>query len=270
MKLIDCLRQECILTGAKFQVKEEVLETIAQVAKKSDLLKKVDIKAIVDGLKERESLGSTGFGQGIAIPHCRLKSVKDFVVGIITAPEGVEFEAIDEEKVKLIIFIIAPEAEANKQIKLLSKISQALHRPGAIQSLLAEVDASSLKQRFLSYAHTEIPSKEQATKSLINIFIQDEKVFHEVLELLTGVETSHLVVLEAENTAVYLAKIPLFAGLWSDQPRSFSRVIVVAVDKGLINETIRRVESITGDLDAQTGVLITAHDLTYSAGSIGQ
>ncbi len=269
MRIIDFLKQECISTGAKFQSKEQVLEAIAQIAKKNALLKGVDAKEIVKGLKEREALGSTGFGQGIAIPHCRLRSVKEFVVGIITAPDGVNFEAIDEEKVKLIIFIIAPEAEANKQIKLLSKISQALHMPGAIQSLLAENNPKDLEEKLLNYTRTDIAPKEESFKSLINIFVQDENMFHEILEVLTGIESCQLAVVEAESTDVYLSKIPLFAGLWSDKPRSFSRVILITLDKGLVNETVRRVETVTGDLDSQTGVLITANDLTYSAGSIG-
>ena len=110
MKLIDVLREECIVAGAQLSNKDEVLREIAQTAKKNDILKGLDEQEILAGLKARESLGSTGFGKGIAIPHCRLKSVVDFVLGIITVPSGVDFEALDAEKVNLIIFIIAPEA----------------------------------------------------------------------------------------------------------------------------------------------------------------
>ena len=118
MKLIGVLQKECIVAGAEFSDKAEVLCEIAQIAKSSPVMKDVSAEEILAGLQERESLGSTGFGKGIAIPHCRLKSVTDFVVGIITVPTGVDFEALDEKKVNLFIFIIAPETESSKHLKL--------------------------------------------------------------------------------------------------------------------------------------------------------
>ena len=105
MKLIDVLRKECVVAGAQFSDKADALREIVQTAKKSSALKDVSEEEILASLEGRESLGSTGFGKGIAIPHCRLKSVTDFVVGIITVAAGVDFKALDEEKVKLIIFI---------------------------------------------------------------------------------------------------------------------------------------------------------------------
>ena len=78
---------------------------IVQTARKCSILKNVSDEEILNGLQDRESLGSTGFGKGIAIPHCRLKSVSDFVVGIMTVPAGVDFEALDGEAVNFIIFI---------------------------------------------------------------------------------------------------------------------------------------------------------------------
>jgi PTS system nitrogen regulatory IIA component len=108
MKLIDVLRKECVVSGAQFSDKYDAMRGVVQVAKKNPILKDVPDEEILVGLEERESLSSTGVGNGIAIPHCRLKSVTDFVVGIITIPSGVEFEALDDEKVKLVLFIIAP------------------------------------------------------------------------------------------------------------------------------------------------------------------
>jgi len=268
MKLIDVLRKECIVAGAKFADKTDALRQIVQAAKKSPILKNVSEDEILAGLQERESLGSTGFGKGIAIPHCRLKSATDFVVGIITAPSGVDFEALDEEKVNLFIFIVAPEAESNKHLKLLSAISQTLLIPGAVKEILAESTSEAVCESFLRHTHAEIDTKKQTTKVVFNVFVQNENLFRDILEKLVGIETSSLVVSNTENARAYLAKVPLFADFWRDKSSRFSKVITVVVDKGLSNETIRCIETVTGNLNNCTGVMVITHDISYAAGSL--
>ena len=100
------------------------------------------------------------------------------------------------------------------------------------------------------------------------MFVQEENVFRDILEKLTGLETSSLVVANTENVGAYLAKLPLFAGFWRDEPRRFSKLIIAVVEKGLTNETIRRIESITGNLSKCTGVMVTIQDISYAAGSL--
>jgi PTS system nitrogen regulatory IIA component len=268
MKLIDVLRKECVVAGAKYEDKADALLQIVQTAKKSPVLKDMSNEEILAGLQERESLGSTGFGKGIAIPHCRLKSVPDFAVGIITVPSGVDFEALDKEKVHLIIFIIAPEAESNKHLKLLSAISQTLLIPGAVEEILAENTSEAVCESFLRHTHAEIDTKKQATKCLFNVFVQDENLFRDILEKLVGTETCSLFVGNVENAGAYLAKVPLFADFWRDKASRFSKVITIVIDKGLANDTIRRIESVTGDLSKYTGVMVTVQDLSYTAGSL--
>ncbi|MCD6392627.1 MAG: PTS sugar transporter subunit IIA [Planctomycetes bacterium] len=268
MKIIDVLRKECVVAGARFLDKPEALCEIVQAAKKNPILKDVPDEEILAGLEERESLGSTGFGKGIAIPHCRLKSITDFVAGIITVPDGVDFEALDGEKVDLIIFIIAPEAKSNEHLKLLSAISQTLLIPGAVKEILAERTTEAVCESFLRHTRAEIDTRKQTTKCQFNVFVQDETVFRDILEKLAGIETSSLVVANTENVVAYLTKVPLFADFWRDKPSSFSKVIMAIGDKGLSNETIRRIESVTGDLNKCVGVVVTIHDICYAAGSL--
>jgi len=268
MKLINVLQKECVAAGAELRDKTDALRKVVQVAKKSPILKDVPENEILSGLQQRESLGSTGFGKGIAIPHCRLESVTDFVVGIITVTGGVDFEALDEEKVKLIIFIIAPEGKSNEHLKLLSAISQTLLIPGVVKEILSEKTAEVVYESFLRHTHAEIDTKKQTTKCQFNVFVQDENIFRDILEKLAGIETSSLVVANTENVAAYLTKVPLFADFWRDKPSSFSKVIMAIVDKGLSNETIRRIESVTGDLNKCMGVVVTIYDICYAAGSL--
>ncbi len=269
MKLIDVLRKECLHPGATIPNKEEALRLVARTARACPALAQVDEEAILRALTERESLGSTGFGKGIAIPHCRLEAVQEFVVGVITVPDGVDFASLDGQAARVIVFIVAPARESNDHIRLLSAISQVLQIPGAIDEFLRCRTADALNDSFLRYVRDEVDAKERPQKTLFHVFIQEKRLFEDILQVLAAIEGTSIVVLDAENSGAYLAKLPLFAAFWSDAPEQFCRLIVALVDKKLANETIRRIEDLTGGLDERKDVLLTLQDLTYTAGALG-
>jgi len=268
MKLVEVVREECIVAGAQLSDKSAALDAVVQAARKCGVLKDVSERDILGGLEKRETLGSTGFGNGIAIPHCRLKGVCEFVVGIITVPAGVEFEALDGEKVNIIVFILAPQAESNAHIRLLSAVSQTLLTPGAVKEIVAGATSRAVYESFLRHSRAEIETNGRAARSLLHVFVQREGTFLDILQVLTATDPSSLVVLDAQNAGTYLGKIPLFADLWRDESSRFSKVIMAVVEKGLANETVRRIESITGRLDEHSGTLVTMQDVYYAAGSL--
>ena len=268
MKLIDVLRTECILPAAELGEKKEALQAVAQLAKQSPLLANVTEANLLKALEEREALGSTGFGKGIAIPHCRVEGAEDFVVGIISTPDGVEFDALDQQPARIIVFIIAPEGKAKQHLRLLSAISHALMPEGALEEILHEKTAIAVRESFLRFSRSDLDTKDRKTKNLLHIFVQDEHTFRDILELLTQMETSSLVVLDVENTAHYLARIPLFSDFLRDESAGFCRVIMAVVERQLSNETLQRIESITGNLDDITGVMVTVQELFFAAGSL--
>ncbi len=268
MNLFDILRLECIATGVELADKSAALRAIAGLSKKSHLLRDVDEAEILDGFERREELGTTGFGDGIAIPHCRLEGVSDFVVGIVTVPSGVDFEAMDGGDVRLIVFIVAPARETNEHLRVLSAISQVLRIPGAVEEILSETDPEAVRESFLRYARDEVDTKGHANKHLFHLFVQDEDVFRELLNTFAGMESASITVIESKNSREYLAKMPLFAGLWSDRYAGFSRTIIATVDKTMTNEVIRRIESVTGRLDDAAQVMVTIQEVFYTAGSL--
>jgi len=268
MKFADVLRKECIAADVTLADKADALVHVSRLAKNSPALAEVDQKEILDALKAREALGSTGIGKGVAIPHCRLSRVKEFVVGIITVPEGVDFDALDGEKVRLIVFIIAPEARSNAHIRLLSAISQALLAPDAVDKILAQHSPEAVYQSFLQKRDDEINARDHKLKSLVHIFVQNEQIFRDLIQLLVGLEGSSLAVVAAENAGTYLAKMPLYASFWHDRPSSFSRIIIAVVDRKLTNETVRRIESITGDLRKTASVMVTVQEISIALGSL--
>jgi len=268
MNLFTALSAECIAAGVSLPDKASALRQIAKLAKASPVLEGVSEAEIVTGLEQRESLGSTGFGGGIAIPHCRLENVPDFVVGIISVPEGVDFDATDGKKVRLIVFIVGPERESKEHIRLLSGISQTLSIPGAADELTAAPTNEALRESFLRHVRDELEAAEENGRNLFHVVVQDENLFKDILQVFGSIGTASAIILNGENTGVYLSRIPLFADLWRDNPKRFSQLIVALVSKRVTNETIRRIERITGPLKDRSDVMIMVQDVFYCAGSI--
>lgn len=268
MNLAELLNESCISIERGLADKNAVLQKIAELAQTNPVLSNLDVKQILETLQAREELGSTGFGKSIAIPHCRIPNITDFVLGIIILPDHVDFDSIDSQKIKIAVFVIAPDQQANDHIRLLSTISQVLRIPGAVEEITAQKTPELVRESFLKFVEDDITAKTPESKNLFHVVIQDEDMFHDILPVFSGLNASAEIVIEAKNTSDYLAKVPLFAGLLSDNLRSFCRVIIAVVEKKMTNETIRRIENITGPLDKCPNVMLIVQDIIYTAGSM--
>ncbi|MCP4642716.1 MAG: PTS sugar transporter subunit IIA [bacterium] len=268
MRLVEVVRNESVAAGIELAGKDAALREVARLAKRSPLLDEATEDDILEGLKAREALGSTGFGKGIAIPHCRLASAQGFVVGLISVPKGVEFESLDEAPARLIAFIVAPACESNDHVRLLSAVSRALMEPGAVDEMAAAATPEALVESFLRQTDAEPVSRERDAKSLVHLFCQDEDLFRELLQVFASLEGCSTLVIESENAGVYLAKLPLFAGFWQDSDQQFCRVIMGTIDRRLTNEALRRIQTVTGNLDERQDVLVAIQDLTFTAGAL--
>jgi PTS system nitrogen regulatory IIA component len=268
MNLIHVLRHECIQAQAECASKDEALAALARLAKQSPRLASIDEARILKGLTDREALSTTGFGNGIAIPHCRLDDVEDFVVGILSVHGGVDFSAMDGQPVRLFVFIVAPASGSNEHIKILSAISQVLNVPAHVAEMVQAPSAEVLAESFLRHVRDEADAKQHDNKNLFRVQVQDEDLFHDVLKIFAGFNSSTVMVSEAEPASNYIQKMPLFAGFWSDKHSEFCKVILATVDKRDTNETIRRIEQEVGSLDERDDILLTVQELFYCAGSL--
>jgi PTS system nitrogen regulatory IIA component len=88
--------------------------------------KRSDPEAMLRVLLEREKLGSTGIGDGIAIPHGKLAGLDEMMIAFGRSREGIDFEAMDGKPVHLISLLIAPENSAGQHLKALAKISRMM------------------------------------------------------------------------------------------------------------------------------------------------
>jgi nitrogen PTS system EIIA component len=268
MNPINLIRPECVRAAASAPDRESVLRLIAAVAAKNPSLSEISEDALFDALLEREKLGSTAFGGGIAIPHCRLPDVPEFVVGIVTVPDRVEFKALDNEPVRLFVFIIAPSRESNEHIRVLSSISQVLRIPGAVGEMVREETDTGLLESFLRHCRDDVDSRDHAAKNLFHVLIQREEWFEEILQVFAAMDSCSVMVVESEQSGTYLRRLPLFSGFFSDAERGFNRMIIATVEKKMTNESIRRIEQICGSLESCEDVLVTIQDVFYTNGHL--
>src|SRR5512145_2054528 len=99
---------------------------------------------VTDSLFARERLGSTGLGHGVAIPHGRIKGLKSPMAAVLQLAQPIGFDAPDEQAVKLLIFLLVPEAATQKHLEILSEIAELLRDAPLREKIKASTDAAEL------------------------------------------------------------------------------------------------------------------------------
>jgi PTS system nitrogen regulatory IIA component len=141
MDLADLIAPEAVFPSLRAKTKKQVLQDLAD---KAAGLTGHPARDIYEALLQRERLGSTGVGRGIAIPHGRLPGLRKIVTIFAKLEEGIDFEAVDEEPVDLIFVLLAPEHAGADHLKALARISRLLREPPSIAKLRASRDRAAL------------------------------------------------------------------------------------------------------------------------------
>ena len=143
MKIMDILNEDCIIPELRSENKKEVLEELtgALLNCKANLNK----ESLVEVLLERERLGSTGIGDGIAIPHGKVQDLDELVLSFGRSTQGIEFDSMDGRPTHLFFLLIAPENSAGIHLRALAKISRLLKSVHFRQRLL---EAESREELF--------------------------------------------------------------------------------------------------------------------------
>ena len=138
MKLLDILPKESIISELRGRSKHEVLEELTDALLKHK--PQLDRAQVVEVLLERERLGSTGIGDGIAIPHGKIKDLDQLALSFGRSTTGVDFESMDGKPAHFFFLLVAPENCAGIHLRALAKIARFLKnstirkRLGAVQS----------------------------------------------------------------------------------------------------------------------------------------
>ncbi len=141
MDLGDLLTADEVFPSLKAKSKKHVLQEIARLAADKTGL---DQRDIFDVLLQRERLGSTGVGQGVAIPHGRLHDIEHIVCLFARLDEPINFDSIDDEPVDLVFLLLAPETAGADHLKALARISRLIREPQTLDKLRGSREQSAL------------------------------------------------------------------------------------------------------------------------------
>jgi PTS system nitrogen regulatory IIA component len=111
---------------------------------------------IADSLFARERLGSTGLGHGVAIPHGRIKGLKNPLAAVFQLASPIGFDAPDEQPVSLLIFLLVPEASTQKHLEILSEIAEMLADSNVRERLKKSQDASMLFEAITTWKSAQV------------------------------------------------------------------------------------------------------------------
>ena len=146
MALADLLQQDAIIPALRANSKKQVLQELSARAAKMTGLPE---RQVFDVILQRERLGSTGVGNGIAIPHGKLSNISS-IGGVFARLEApVDFEALDDQPVDLVFLLLAPEGAGADHLKALSRIARVL-RDGDLVAKLRATDSASAIYAFLN------------------------------------------------------------------------------------------------------------------------
>jgi nitrogen PTS system EIIA component len=133
LKIQDFLSPAAVTADITATSKRAVLEELVGLLAKEGKVK--DAKATVDVLMEREGIGSTGIGQGIAIPHAKTDQAAEVVAAFGLSRRGIQFNSLDGEPVYIFFLLVAPAAAAGVHVKALGRISGLLKNKFVRQAL---------------------------------------------------------------------------------------------------------------------------------------
>jgi PTS system nitrogen regulatory IIA component len=137
-----------VIVGLEASSKKRVFEQAGLLFENNQGIARVKV---FDSLFARERLGSTGLGEGIAIPHGRIKGLKDAVAAVLRLSEPVAFDAPDGKPVSLLLILLVPEQATQQHLEILSEVAEMLSDRTMRDRLLSEADPKVLHEALASW-----------------------------------------------------------------------------------------------------------------------
>jgi len=144
MDLADLLDPSVVKVPVESSTRDEVIAELVELLVRAGRIK--DREGVLDSLYERERKGSTGIGGGVAIPHARHPEIERSVLAIGIAPDGIEFDAVDEEPVYLVFLLMGAVDRPSQTIEALADIGILVQIPGVFENLVNAGDGREVLQ----------------------------------------------------------------------------------------------------------------------------
>lgn len=255
----------------KGNTKEEVVRALADLATGSPLLKDLSSETIYEQLMERESQGSTGFGNEIAIPHARIEGMEEFLLYIAVSKRGVEFDAMDKKRVKVFFVILGPAEQVNEHLKILASVSRMLGHTNLKKELLGANTRTVVYETFVKNIAEGTGQKKEKQKMkalFIILFIDD--FLNEILEFFIQAGIDGATIIDSFGMGEYISNVPLFATFigFMNENKTRSKTLLTMIPEDREKDILEGIEEITGDLDKKQGAMIITMDVSFYKGSM--
>lgn len=141
MEIRDILAPEAVVCDQRASSKKQLFQEIATLAAQCYA---VDPRGVFEALLERERLGGTGMGRGVAAPHARLPALDGIRGVFVSLDKAIDFDAVDDQPVDLVFALLAPEDAGADHLRALARVSRALRDPAVCAKLRSCDDAAAL------------------------------------------------------------------------------------------------------------------------------
>ena len=269
MDLREVFTANSIVLGHGSRDGNQVLMKIAETAAANSLLAGIPASTVFSALKEREALGSTALGNGVAIPHCRLDGAEGFTAGILTTVREIGFGAPDGKGVRIFPFVIGPTQDPRGHLELLSALSRLLRNRKNRERILHSRNPGELLEMTEGFDRgiNAILPDIGSNLRMIHVFVGCREAFNDVMDVFASGDHTAAMIIEAERADSCLASIPVFAGFWNTGKERFGRIIVTVVHEKLANQLLRKLEFSCGGAESEN-ILVTVTDVQQAMGNL--
>jgi len=270
MNLYDIANEKACVVNMPGRNRASVLREIARRAAKTPALQRISEEEIYRELLAREEQGSTGFGNGVAIPHARFAQADDFVFFIATARKGVDFQALDRKKVHVFLVLLGPADRIREHLQILAAISNVVTHTQVRRELMTAGTGPTLHEIFLSKIREESRPRVAAKLKLLYVILYEDDFFYDILEFFLQEGLEGATIFDSSGMGQFISSIPLFASFigFMNEQRNQSRTIMTTVPEDRLDRIVRGIEAITGDLDRRQGAMIIAMDIAFAKGTM--
>ncbi|MFW5694413.1 MAG: PTS sugar transporter subunit IIA [Alkalispirochaeta sp.] len=271
MNLYEILDKRSCRVDIRAKNKQDVITQLAELAVQGEAAAEVSAETIRTAIADREAQGSTAFGNEIAIPHARIPGMERFQLFIMSAPRGVDFEALDKKKVKLLFVILGPPEAVTDHLKILAFVSRALSHTDLKRELLAAQSETALYEAFLRNTR-EDRTADSPTRvmKLVMINLYVEEYLYRILELFIEEGIEGATIMESAGMGQYISNVPLFADFigFMNESKRHSKTIFAMVPEEHVEDLMDGIEEITGNLDKKQGAVVLVLDIAAYRGSM--
>ena len=142
MKISDHISEKTICLDLENTTKDDVIRELSELLKESEYV--TDFDVFLKDVFEREKLGATGIGNGIAIPHARTDAVHNIIIAFGRSSQGIDFNGVDNKPAKLIFLMGTPKKDVNKYLQVLAHLTRLLKKESFRQQLLEAQNADEI------------------------------------------------------------------------------------------------------------------------------